>query len=424
ELEDSVIVYGTTWIAWLQILSVMLINSAASLMWMSASSTPTVTAEWLHISLTQLNWLSNISAIINTCCSLITGWSYQRFGMKSNIVFAAVINLIGCWVRCLSIMTPVKYRYPMVMLGQAIASFGGAFIYNISAKIASLWFAPKDRGIANTLTALSLGMALAPILIPYVAPTVDKIPTMWLMIAIISTVAAIPSFFLPAAPPIPASPSADKDRMGVREGYRQLMKSNDFWLCAILCGTNTGMVFSVSLLVMEAISPLGYTDQQAGYCAASVVMAGYVGGLFAGYFMGATGQHIMLIKLLTPCMVFTYVMFIFEIIPNAFPVILINCSLNGFFAYALFPVCLEFVCEISYPVPESIASSLLWAFSTGLMLIFSVLIDSLRAGPDADPPNNMKLSMIVVAIIVALGSLPAIWLQGQLKRLAVDQQKT
>ena len=58
------------------------------------------------------------------------------------------------------------------------------------------------------------------------------------------------------------------------------------------------------------------------------------------------------------------------------------------------------------------------------MLIFSVLIDSLRAGPDADPPNNMKLSMIVVAIIVALGSLPAIWLQGQLKRLAVDQQKT
>jgi MFS-type transporter involved in bile tolerance (Atg22 family) len=57
------------------------------------------------------------------------------------------------------------------------------------------------------------------------------------------------------------------------------------------------------------------------------------------------------------------------------------------------------------------------------MLIFSVIIDSLRAGPEADPPNNMKLSMIVVAVIVAVGSIPVIWLKGDLKRLAVDMEK-
>ncbi|KAI8373761.1 major facilitator superfamily domain-containing protein [Blakeslea trispora] len=355
ELGDSVILYGTTWIAWLQIISITLINSAASLMWMSASSTPTAAAEWLHVSLTQLNWLSNLSAIINTFCSLMTGWSYQRFGIKYNIVFAAVMNLAGCWVRCLSIIMPEQYRYAIVLLGQAMASFGGAFIYK-------------------------------------------QIPTMWLTIAIIATISAIPAVFLPGLPRMPASPSADQDRMGVMEGYRQLLRSKSFWLCTIACGTNIGMAFSVSLLVMEAISPLGYTDQQAGYCAASLVLAGYL------------GEKVRVNRKK-------------KVIPNAFPVILINCCLNGFFAYALFPVCLEFACEISYPVPESIASSLIWAVSVGLMLVFSLIIDSLRAGPDADPPNNMKLSMIVAAIIVAIGSLPVIWLKGQLKRLAVDQQK-
>lgn len=77
---------------------------------------------------------------------------------------------------------------------------------------------------------------------------------------------------------------------------------------------------------------------------------------------------------------------------------------------------------VSYPVPESISSSLLWVTSTVFTLIFSVVIDALRAGPEANPPNNMKLSMIVVVCIVGVGSLPAIWLKGDLKRLAFDKE--
>jgi FLVCR family MFS transporter 7 len=81
-----------------------------------------------------------------------------------------------------------------------------------------------------------------------------------------------------------------------------------------------------------------------------------------------------------------------------------------------------FVYVVSYPVPESISSSLLMAISTAATLIFTVVIDALRAGPEADPPNNMKLSMIVAVVIVGVGSLPAIWLKGDLKRLAFDQE--
>lgn len=63
---------------------------------------------------------------------------------------------------------------------------------------------------------------------------------------------------------------------------------------------------------------------------------------------------------------------------------------------------------------------MIWSLATAAMLIFSVIIDCLRAGPEADPPNNMKMSMIFVAVIMTIGSLPVLWLKGELKRLAVD----
>lgn len=75
-------------------------------------------------------------------------------------------------------------------------------------------------------------------------------------------------------------------------------------------------------------------------------------------------------------------------------------------------------------MPESVSSSLLWVISTAATLVFSVVIDALRAGPEASPPKNMKLAMIVVCIIVAVGSIPSIWLKGDLKRTAFDKEAT
>jgi FLVCR family MFS transporter 7 len=195
------------------------------------------------------------------------------------------------------------------------------------------------------------------------SPTQDQVPHMLIVVAIISTVSAVPSVFLPGKPRIPSSPSADQDRMGIWRGVKSLAKIKGFWWIGILCTVNSGMVFSVCTLIIEAISPYGYTDQQAGYCASAVVAAGFVGGIASGYWAGKTAQHIMLIKLITPMMVFSYIMLIFEstvymkndygeyilivnlVIPNAFNVIMIACILNGLFAYALFPLHLELACE-------------------------------------------------------------------------------
>lgn len=79
---------------------------------------------------------------------------------------------------------------------------------------------------------------------------------------------------------------------------------------------------------------------------------------------------------------------------------------------------------VSYPVPEAIASNVIWTLDTVVMLIFTVIANALRAGPEADPPGNMRNSLIAAVCIMAFFSLPILWLKGDLKRLAVDRRRT
>ncbi|KAG2198674.1 hypothetical protein INT47_001813 [Mucor saturninus] len=409
--------------AWLQTAVCVAVNGSCAIMWMTSSSVPAVMSEWMGTSLTQLNWLSNASAICNTLFSLPTAWVYEKYGIKNSIIICAVFNAIGCWIRCLAIVVPNDKKYTLIMLGQIVSSIAGPLVYNVAAKLVALWFAPKDRGIANIILSIQIGMALAPLILPIIAPNVQDVPRMLIIVASFATVCALPTFFLPSKPKNPPSASAMLDRTPFWKGVKQVCKNMQFWWVATLASVTIGMVFTISVLVIEAITPYGYTDQQAGLCASVIVISGCFGGGLTGYWLGKSPQHFMLIKTFTPLVIFTYVMYKFELIPNAFPTVLIACILNGFFSYALFPVYLELASEITYPVSESISSCIIWSLCTMTMLIFSVIIDALKAGPDANPPNNMNTSMLVVLGIVIVGNLPSIWIKGDLKRLLIDNKK-
>ncbi|ORE06943.1 MFS general substrate transporter [Rhizopus microsporus var. microsporus] len=411
----------TTFAAWIVTVVCLLLNCSCAVMWMTASSVPSMLSEWMNISLTQLNWLSNVSAILTTLVSLLSPLAYDVLGIKLSLILCGILNAVGCWVRTISIMVLPEKRYAIFMTGQAIASLGGPLAYNIGAKFVSVWFAPKHRGIANTCLSVQIGMALGPLILPLVTPTLQEIPIMLLCVSAFATVVAIPTFFIPKKPSVPPCLSATVEREPFLVGLRHLSKNIRFWWLTLLASVTAGMTFSVSLLIIEALTPFGYSEQSSGLCAASVVLAGCIGGLTTGYWIGKTAQHLMLLKLFTPMSVFSYFLFIFNFIPNAFPIVLLTCIINGFFCYALFPIYFELAAEITYPVSESISSCIMWAAMTIALLIFSIAIDALRAGPDSVPPYNMNASMIFVVIAVAIGNLPCFWLKGDLNRLKADK---
>lgn len=66
---------------------------------------------------------------------------------------------------------------------------------------------------------------------------------------------------------------------------------------------------------------------------------------------------------------------------------------------------LEFVVEITYPYSPEIGSTLLWMGGQLLGAIFTIVQTELKAGPDANPPNNMKKSLIFSAVVACVAAI-------------------
>lgn len=116
----------TSKMAWVVVFCVILLNTAVNITWLSPSSAPKVTSTWMDVSFSDLNWLSNVSSIINAIASLPTAWSYERFGIKYNLLVAGFVNMLGCWIRYCSAYAPVHTRFWIVLIGQSVASISGS----------------------------------------------------------------------------------------------------------------------------------------------------------------------------------------------------------------------------------------------------------------------------------------------------------
>ncbi|ORX50180.1 MFS general substrate transporter [Hesseltinella vesiculosa] len=338
-----------SWQAWVVQAAVMILNAAVNLTWLTASSAPEATSIWLHVSLPILNWLANASAIINTIVSIPTAWAYERFGIKTTLLIAALINMTGCWIRFMAVFVAPDYRYTLVMLGHAFAGIAGPMTTNLLLSDVKL-----------------------------------------LVIAIVGTVAAAVIPFIPSKPKFSPSVSATQERLNVWAGIKNLFQNKEFIWLLILSSTAIGMALCYSAIIMEAIIPFGYTEAQAGLCVAILFISGFVGA----------------------------------VLPNAFSVVILACIANGFFSYGLISVYLELASEVTYPVPESVSNCVISATCTITAFLFTVMLDALRAGPESTPPLHMQNSCIAAALIVAIGSLPCLFLKGEMKRLAVDMSVT
>lgn len=75
----------TSTAAWIETLVCIGVSTSCAFMWTTGASAPNVMSQWMNVSLSQINWLSNASAICNTVFSLLTAWAYERIGIKASV---------------------------------------------------------------------------------------------------------------------------------------------------------------------------------------------------------------------------------------------------------------------------------------------------------------------------------------------------
>ncbi|KAI8146221.1 major facilitator superfamily domain-containing protein [Fennellomyces sp. T-0311] len=262
-------------------------------------------------------------------------------------------------------LTAINWLYNVMSIVYIIVSFGTGWLFEVLGPkktvsvFAAVWFTEDKRATA--------GMFL-------------------IMVAVICTVALIPQFFIPAKPPTPSSIQLGQQNSGqpisVWKSTLTLLKNVHFWVLCGIHGLNVGLSIAWGGLTNQALSPYGYSDRDAGNIVAVGIFAGTLGCLTAGPLLDATKRHNLFLKMMAPFMCSTYIAFVFI---------------------------------ATFPVPESISTSILWQMAQVIGFVLVLIMDNFR-DPNGDPPNNMFKALIFQAAIAGVCVILCAVYNGPMRR--------
>lgn len=116
-------------------------------------------------------------------------------------------------------------------------------------------------------------------------------------------------------------------------------------------------------------------------------------------------HYLASIRILVPIVVASYIGLVFApassagIVPSYIVMALIGAS-----SFALLPVVLEYLVEITYPFSPEIGSTICWTGGQLFGACFILIQDALKDGEGAHPPGNMRRALIFSCVLVAVAA--------------------
>lgn len=217
-----------------------------------------------------------------------------------------------------------------------------------------------------------------------------------------STVASVPAFFVPSKPPTPVGPSSETPKLHLRDSVGAVVKSLELWLVLIPFWVYVGFFNSLSSLLNQMMLPYGFTEDEAGIGGAVLIVVGLVTSAITSPILDRNKAFVLALKALIPVIGICYLIFIW--MPEtkdgggvAGPYVVL--AILGAASFALVPVALELLTELSHPLSPEVTAVVAWAGGQLFGAIFVIVSDALTAGKDANPPENMKRALIFEAVI-------------------------
>ena len=187
-----------------------------------------------------------------------------------------------------------------------------------------------------------------------------------------------------------------------------------------------GFFNSVSSLLNQILSPYNFTETEAGIAGAILIVVGLVTAAIIAPITDRYKHYLGSIRVLVPIVAATYIGLIFSpssaagIAPSYVVMALLGAS-----SFALLPVVLEYLAEITYPLSPEIGSTICWTGGQLLGACFILIQDALKAGDDARPPLNMRNALIFAAVVACVAAPFALTIGlfrvVQRRRLDVDR---
>ncbi|KAL9620634.1 MAG: hypothetical protein Q9160_004888 [Pyrenula sp. 1 TL-2023] len=408
----------------------ILLNIVVSWDWLSFSALSTTSANYFHVSESAINWLSTAFLFAFCVASPAVIWTLNR-GPKPAIITAASLLLVGNWIRYAGARATGGH-FGAVMFGQILIGLAQPFVLSAPTRYSDLWFSDKGRTSATAIASLAnpLGGALAQLINPAWVSQPSSIPTMVLYITIISTLASLPSFFIPSAPPTPpsASSAAKPPPIPLLSTLTTLLHLPTFYLILLAFAFYVGHFNAFSSLINQILSPYGYSEDAAGIAGAILIIVGLVTAALTSPLIDRTKAYLPFIKTAIPILFLSYLLLIFAPATRtlAFPYAV--CALCGAASFSLVPVALEYLVEITYPLAPEVGSTLCWTGGQLLGAVFIVVETALKDGDQGSSwgrPRNMQRALVFQAVLAGVAVVPPMligtrWAGGRVERRRLD----
>ncbi|KAI1482111.1 MFS general substrate transporter [Daldinia eschscholtzii] len=406
---------------WIGLIQLTLLNIIVSWDWLTFSPVSQNAAIYYSTTESAINWLSTGFLFAFVVIFPVTIY-FLHWGPRPSILAAAALILLGNWIRFAGSYSRDGGRYGVVMFGQILTGLAQPFVLSAPTRYSDMWFTDRGRVGATALASLAnpFGAALGQLIVPFMVAGPADISNAVLYVAIISSVAAVPSIFIPAKPPTPPGPWCSAPKASLRSSVK-LLKSPEIWQVLIPYAIYVGFFNSISTLLNQIMMPYGFSSDDAGIAGALLIVVGLVAAAISSPILDRTKAFLLAIKVAVPLIALSYLVFIW--MPGtrdlAGPYVVL--SVLGAASFSLLPVALEFLCELGHPMSPEVTSTMAWAGGQLLGGLFIIISDALKAGPEADPPFHMYNALVFTAVVSLVAVVPvmALGMFGRADKLAI-----
>ncbi|KAF2720146.1 MFS general substrate transporter [Polychaeton citri CBS 116435] len=391
-------VYKRRFFGLAQLVLLNIVDYWAGLTFAAVSAT---SAEFFGVSQTAINWLSTSYLFAFVAVSPLVILTLNRGGPKTSIMVSSALILVGNWIRYAGSRGSESSRFSVVMLGQIMLGIAQPFILSAPTRYSNLWFSDSGRVTATAIASLAnpLGGALGQLIGPFWATSPARVPDMILYTCILSTVASVPSFFIPAAPPTPPSKIAAAERLHLRAAFRSLPKISSFWLILSPFSVYVGFFNATASLVNQIFEPYGFSETDAGIAGGLLIIVGLIASAIVSPLVDRWKKHLLTIKILVPLIASGYLILVFMPQTGSLVGPYFVFSLIGATSFSLLPCVLEYLVLVTHPVSPEISSTICWSGGQLLGAIFIIIMGQLKGGVEGEPKESLKRGLIFQAVI-------------------------
>ncbi|KAI0152612.1 major facilitator superfamily domain-containing protein [Xylariaceae sp. FL1272] len=395
---------------WYGLVVLTLVNIIVSWDWLTFSPVSQHASVYYGHSETDINWFSTAFLFAFVFASPLAMYMLH-LGPKASIVSAAVFLIIGNVVRVAGSHSRSGGNFGAVMFGQIVIGFAQPFVLIAPTRYSDMWFSTRGRVAATALPSLAnpFGAAIGQLVVPFLATKAEEVSLAVIVTTIISVVIALPAFFIPSRPPTPPGPSGTTPKATLNDLRAALphLRNVELWLILIPFAVYVGFFNSISSLLNQILLPYDFTSDEAGIAGAVLIIVGLVTSAITSPILDRTKAFLLAIKVCVPILGLSLLAFVFVPTTRDLAGPYVVLAVIGASAFALLPVALEFMCELTHPLSPEITSTVAWATSQLLGGIFIVISSALRDGKNANPPYNLNRALIFTAVIgLAVVPLP------------------